>query len=67
MKRTIFFDVDNTLVCREKNVMCDYTIKAIKMCKNNGINVDFAYPWGVPHSGDYDLSELFSWIDGICK
>lgn len=42
MKRTIFFDVDNTLVCREKNVMCDYTIKAIKMCKNNGINVAIA-------------------------
>ena len=27
MKKTIFFDVDNTLVCREKNVICDYTIK----------------------------------------
>lgn len=41
-------------------------ILAVKL-ENNGINVDFAYPWGVPHSGDYDLSELFSWIDGICK
>lgn len=41
-------------------------ILAVKLV-NNGINVDFAYPWGVPHSGDYDLSELFSWIDGICK
>ena len=29
MKKTIFFDVDNTLVCREKNVICDYTIKGI--------------------------------------
>ena len=35
MKKTILFDVDNTLVCREKNVICDYTIKGINMCKNN--------------------------------
>ncbi len=27
--------------------------------------VDFAMPWGVPHSGDYDLQGLFAWIDGI--
>lgn len=33
----------------------------------NGVNVDFAYPWGISHSGDYDLNELFMWIDGICK
>ena len=42
MKKTIFFDVDNTLVCREKNVICDYTIKAINLCKNNGIDVAIA-------------------------
>ena len=42
MKKTIFFDVDNTLVCREKNVICDYTIKGINMCKNNGIDVAIA-------------------------
>ena len=24
-------------------------------------------PWDVGHSGDYDLDELFSWADGICK
>lgn len=24
-----------------------------------GKNVDYALPWGVPHSGDYDLVELF--------
>ena len=32
-----------------------------------GCNVDFRMPWGVPHSGDYDLDELFAWIDKICK
>lgn len=32
---------------------------------NSGISVDFAYPWGIPHAGDYDLEELFEWIDGL--
>jgi hypothetical protein len=34
--------------------------------KNAGYKVDFAMPWGVPHSGDYDLRDLFTWIDKIC-
>ncbi len=33
---------------------------------NNKTDVDFAYPWGMPHRGDYDLDELFAWIDRIC-
>ncbi len=32
-----------------------------------GKEVDFFMPWGVPHSGDYDLGELFDWIDGLCR
>lgn len=31
-----------------------------------GIDVDFALTWERGHSGDYDLPELFSWIDAIC-
>lgn len=34
---------------------------------NKGYDVDLALPWDKPHSGDYDLNELFSWIDTICK
>lgn len=37
------------------------------LLENSGCQVDFALPWGVPHSGDYDLDEMFSWIDEICK
>ncbi|MBP2651900.1 MAG: alpha/beta hydrolase [Firmicutes bacterium] len=33
---------------------------------NKGFNVDFASPWGQGHGGDYDLNELFTWIDNIC-
>lgn len=29
--------------------------------------VDYHSPWNVPHAGDYDLEELFAWIDGICR
>lgn len=32
-----------------------------------GVDTDLAYPWGTPHSGDYDLEELFAWIDRICS
>ncbi len=35
--------------------------------KNCGYDVDVALPWNTPHSGDYDLNELFNWIDGLCK
>ena len=37
------------------------------MLKNKHYNVDFALPWGLPHSGDYDLEELFAWIDDLEK
>ncbi len=37
------------------------------LLENKGYDVDFALPWGAPHSGDYDLKELFAWIDGLCK
>jgi hypothetical protein len=34
--------------------------------KNAGKKVDFKMPWGVPHSGDYDLDEVFAWMEAIC-
>lgn len=35
--------------------------------QNAGVAVDFSAPWGQGHGGDYDLKELFDWIDHICK
>ncbi len=35
--------------------------------QNNGVNVNFFSVWGKGHAGDYDLDELFNWIDSICK
>ncbi len=34
--------------------------------KNAGIDAQLAHPWEIPHAGDYDLDELFAWIDEIC-
>lgn len=41
-------------------------ILALKL-QSNGAHVDFFSPWGRGHGGDYDLDELFDWIDKICK
>jgi len=37
------------------------------LLENNGADVDFAFAWDIPHSGDYDLDELFDWVDRICQ
>ena len=41
-------------------------VLALKL-ENAGYDVDFASPWGQGHAGDYDLDQLFAWIDSICK
>lgn len=41
-------------------------ILALKL-QNSGVHVDFFSPWARGHGGDYDLPELFDWIDDICK
>lgn len=46
------------------------TSLAIPVClhvklMNRGVNSDLAFPWGIAHAGDYDLEELFDWIDSI--
>lgn len=42
------------------------TILALTL-QQQGRPVDFALPWGVPHSGDYDLDELFAWMAQITR
>jgi hypothetical protein len=34
---------------------------------NKGYDVNLALPWNRPHSGDYDLDELFQWTESICR
>lgn len=35
--------------------------------RNNGKTVDYYQPWNVPHSGDYDLEQLFAWIKSVSE
>ena len=35
--------------------------------QNHHYTVDYALPWDKPHSGDYDLEELFDWAEKISK
>jgi len=35
--------------------------------QNKGFDVNLELSWDKPHSGDYDLEELFAWTDSICK
>lgn len=41
------------------------TILALKLQNTPNKTVDFALPFGVSHSGDYDLEELFDWAKAI--
>jgi hypothetical protein len=34
---------------------------------NTSHDVDFAIPWDQGHSGNYDLEELFDWIETITE
>ena len=35
--------------------------------QNHHYAVDYALPWDKPHSGDYDLEELFDWAEKISR
>lgn len=39
-------------------------VVALKL-QQAGYDVDFASPWGQGHGGDYDLTELFQWMDEV--
>ena len=52
--------------CDRDTSLAVSAILAVKL-ENAGCEVDYHSPWNVPHSGDYDIKELFAWIDEICK
>lgn len=51
--------------CDRDTSLAISAILSIKL-RENGCHVDYRSPWGIPHAGDYDLEELFAWIDKIC-
>lgn len=60
-----FFRIRHGEIDRDTSLAIS-AILSLKL-KEAGVNVDYASPWNTPHSGDYDLDELFAWIDEICR
>ena len=52
---------------RDRDTGFQISINLATKLLNNDKNVDFALPYNRPHSGDYNLDDLFSWIKTIIK
>jgi len=50
---------------KDKDTGFAVPIVLVTTLQNKGFEIDFALPWDRPHSGDYDLEELFAWIGKI--
>lgn len=64
-KTAQYFRIRHGAIDRDTSLAIS-AILTIKL-RNANVNVDHFYPWDVVHSGDYDLEELFMWIDEISK
>lgn len=52
---------------RDRDTAFPIAINLATKLENAGKDVNFKLPWNRPHSGDYALNELFSWIAEIVK
>lgn len=52
---------------KDKDTGLAISVMLATALQNKGIDANLEFPWDKPHSGDYDLPELFAWIDGLCK
>lgn len=52
---------------RDRDTAFPIAINLATKLQNNGKDVNFKLPWNRPHSGDYALNELFTWIANIVK
>jgi hypothetical protein len=50
---------------RDRDTSFPISVNLATKLQNSGKNVNFKLPWNRPHSGDYSLNELFSWIKSI--
>jgi len=47
---------------RDRDTSFNVPVTLATTLMNNGYDVDFFLPWNRPHSGDYNLDDLFAWI-----
>ncbi len=52
---------------RDRDTSFPVPVSLATMLMNNGFNVNFALPWNRPHTGDYNLDDLFTWIKQITQ
>lgn len=50
---------------RDRDTSLAIPVILAAVLQNRGYSVDLALPWDRPHSGDYDLEELFAWMEGL--
>lgn len=50
---------------RDRDTAFQVSINLATLLKNSGFKVNFALPWNRPHSGDYNLNDLFDWINQL--
>jgi len=51
----------------DKDTSFAIAVMLATLLENRGFDVNLELPWGKAHSGDYDLNELFDWVDALCK
>lgn len=51
----------------DKDTSFAIAVMLTTLLQNRGYDVNLELPWGKTHSGDYDLNELFDWVDTLCK
>lgn len=62
MNKVIFFDVDNTLICREENTISESTLEAIKKLKKQNINIAIATGRSLAMVKQEKLHQIFKTI-----
>lgn len=50
---------------RDRDTSFPVPVNLATKLMNAGYEVDFALPWNRPHTGDYNLDDLFDWIKQI--
>lgn len=52
---------------RDRDTAFTVSLNLATRLRNVGADVNYALAWDRPHTGDYDLDELFSWLNKIAK
>ena len=53
--------------CNDRDTSFSIPLNLALKLQKEGKNVNYLLAWNRPHSGDYSLDELFSWIKSIIK